>query len=204
MKYRAEQRQLHPDDGERFHGRELRQVRGFDVQVLQSVDRGVADDVPEFAGEPERQDERYPEPIERTDDAVAQFLQVLHEGHAQHARPLPRPLGRWPVERGGGGGGGRRIRLVSVHHFDGRCRNNFGVGGRRSGLGRSFPFGRGNSLLIVFHSSSFSLRVALGVDGFRRGWFAHSMPGWMVRATDGPRYGSITGASEGDTLDSAP
>ena len=53
--------------------------------MLQSFDGRVADDVPELAGKRQRQDESNPQAIERSDDAVAQFLQVLHEGHAQHA-----------------------------------------------------------------------------------------------------------------------
>ena len=34
---------------------------------------------------PSDEDESDPQPVKRPDDAIAQFLQVLHEGHAQHA-----------------------------------------------------------------------------------------------------------------------
>ncbi len=59
--------------------------------MLESVNRRIADDVPELAGKREGEDESDSQAIERPDDAVAQFLQMLHEGHAQHACPLPHP-----------------------------------------------------------------------------------------------------------------
>jgi hypothetical protein len=53
--------------------------------MLEGLDGGVADDVPKLAGKSSAKTKAIPETVERSDDAVAQLLQMFHEGHAQHA-----------------------------------------------------------------------------------------------------------------------
>ena len=46
---------------------------------------GCADDLPQLVGEHQAQDESDADAGQRLQNAAAQLLQVLHEGHAQHA-----------------------------------------------------------------------------------------------------------------------
>ena len=57
----------------------------LDTERGERVNRRLADNVPQRAAESQAQDESHAQAGERPEDARAQFLQVLHERHAQHA-----------------------------------------------------------------------------------------------------------------------
>ncbi len=179
---------------------------GFDPQVFQGVDGGIADDVPELVGKSKRQHEGDPQSVESSDDAAAQLLQVFHEGHAEHAVFFFVFRVGWRRRR-------RRKPRRAAHqtglsdHFHGWCRDNFGVGSRLPGFGRSFSFGRRNSLLIVFHASLCFCTCRLYVVFYvlMDSGAAGSLTADSCLACSAVR-GTVplTGPSLGDTLDSAP
>jgi len=84
-KQRHHQRNLYPDDGEAFHRLIDDQNGWIDADFLERVHGRRAYDIPKLVGEHHAQQKRDSEALQRADNPVAHFLQVLEERHAEHA-----------------------------------------------------------------------------------------------------------------------
>jgi hypothetical protein len=92
--------------------------------MFQGFDSRVADDVPQLAREYQGKQKCEREAVKGADDTAAQFLQVFHEGHAQHAVFF---FVCW-INDGRGWRRGRRTpdETGLRHHFHGWSGDNFG------------------------------------------------------------------------------
>ena len=163
---------------------------GSTFKCFKAVDCRVADDVPELAGEHQRKHEGNAQAVQGLDNAVAQFLQVIHEGHAQHALFFFLFGIRGGAGGGGGGGGGA---LITAVVSTGGAGSKLRLDHRRLHLGRTLHAREGELPACRLPCcATFLLRCLSGVDGFRRRRRVRRLRGARLQSRAGtPRHGSI-------------